>query len=98
MAAGVAGVLLETPAGDNYSPPIPDLICDYQQYLFFPSSYDTLTHSGMAVVMYIVGCIYLRETVLRGLCLPKAYISDKSIGRITYEERSKFSDIHNLND
>ena len=80
MAAGVAGVLLEAPAGDNYSPPIPDLICDYQQYLFFPSSYDTLTHSGMAVVMYIVGLYAFgrhkpRRTVSRRHIHPTIYIT-----------------------
>lgn len=32
MAAGVAGVLLEAPADDRDSPPIPDLICDYPQH------------------------------------------------------------------
>ena len=35
MAAGVAGVLLEAPADYGCSPPVSDLICDYQQYLFF---------------------------------------------------------------
>ena len=68
MAAGVAGVLLEAPADDSYSPPIPDLIRDYQQYLFSPP----LSH-------LLCGLVFCLEEYVFGRLFSGVYVSRRHI-------------------